>query len=96
LQGQDLSPLLDDPTQQVRDTAFSVNGLGYLLRDDHWAYIQYGENAARGIELFDMHKDPQQFTNLAELPAYQPVVKEFQAKLAAKLKAVRTNDLGKS
>ena len=24
-----------------------------LLRDDRWAYIQYGEDAAGGIELFD-------------------------------------------
>ena len=96
IQGKDISPLLDDPRHQVRDAAFTVNGRGFLLREDRWAYIQYAENASRGIELFDMHKDPQQYTNLAEMPEYQSVVAEFKAKLAAKLKEVRTNDLGEN
>lgn len=96
LQGKNLSPLLDDPSRQVRDAALCVNGKdnGFLLREDKWAYLQYGENAAKGIELFDMEKDPKQYTNLAGSPAHQPIVDAFKAKLAAKLAAVRTNDLG--
>jgi len=95
LQGKDLSRVLDDPSYTVRDAAFCVNGRGFLLREDQWAYIQYGENAARGIELFDMQKDPKQYTNLAEMPEYKSVVDAFQLKLAAKLDEVRTNDLGR-
>jgi iduronate 2-sulfatase len=36
-----------------------------MLRDDRWVFIQYGEDAERGIELFDMQNDPLQYTNLA-------------------------------
>ena len=97
LQGKDLSPLLDDPKARVRDAAFSVSPMqqGFLLREDKWAYIQYGEDASKGIELFDMEKDPQQFTNLAANPEYKTVVEGFKAKMSAKMKELRTNDLGR-
>lgn len=93
LQGKDISPLLDDPKKQVRSTAFCVNGRGFLLRDEKWAYIQYAENASKGIELFDMTRDPKQYSNLAKLPKYKSVVERFQKDLAKKLKDIRTNDL---
>jgi iduronate 2-sulfatase len=63
------------------------------LRDEKWAYIQYGEKAEKGIELFDVKKDPKQYTNLANKKEYQPVVNEFKKKMTAKLAAVRDNDL---
>jgi iduronate 2-sulfatase len=96
LQGKDISRLLDEPAGAVRDTIFSVAPMreGFLLRDDHWAYLQYGEDAAQGIELFDVVQDPKQFTNLATKPEYAAVVKRFREQLAAKLRAVRSNDLG--
>ena len=95
LQGKDISPMLDDPAHEVRDAAFSVNGSrgGFLLREHDWAFIQYGEDAKRGTELFDMRKDPKQFTNLAENPEYAAVVSRFREKLKAKLAEVRDNDL---
>ena len=98
LQGQNIAPLFDDPKREVRDAAFSVNpaGKGFLLREDKWAYIQYGEDASGGVELFDMINDPKQYTNLAENPRYASVAAEFKAKLAGKLTAVRDNDLGKN
>ncbi|MED5400891.1 MAG: iduronate-2-sulfatase, partial [Planctomycetota bacterium] len=79
----------------VRDAAFCVNRRGFLIREDNWAYIQYGENAQSGVELFDMAKDPKQYTNIAEMPAYKPVVNRFKARFTAKMKAVRNNDLGR-
>ncbi len=90
-----MTPLLDDPKQTVRDTAFSVapSSKGFLLREDRWAYIQYMEDASKGIELFDMQADPRQYTNLAERPEHAVTVARFQAKLAAKLKDIRSNDL---
>lgn len=94
LQGRDISALLNDPTASVRDTAFCVNGRGFLLRDDRWAYIQYAEDASKGIELFDMHKDPQQYTNLADDPQHAEVVKALRSRLKARLASVRDNDLG--
>jgi len=95
LQGLDISPMLDNPSHVVREAAFSVSGTrdGLLLREDRWAYIQYGEDAEKGIELFDMQSDPQQFTNLAEDPAHQPRVAQFRQKIKDKLQQVRDCDL---
>lgn len=96
IQGKDISPMLDDPAHSVRKAAFSTapSRKGFLLREEKFAYIQYGEDAAGGIELFDMAKDPEQYTNLVENPEYAAVVDEFRAKMTAKLAEVRTNDLG--
>ncbi|MEZ4992904.1 MAG: sulfatase [Saprospiraceae bacterium] len=95
VQGKDISKLLDDPTEQVREAAFSVAPMreGFLLREQHYAYIQYGEEAEKGIELYDMEKDPKQYTNLALVPGNEALVEAFKAKMAAKLAAVRDNDL---
>ncbi|MCW9708078.1 sulfatase [Fodinibius salsisoli] len=98
LQGKSLVRVLDDPTHSVRDAAFSVTRwrgeIGYLLRTDKWAYIQYGEEAEAGMELYDMQLDPQQFNNLAGNPLYEEIVDQFQQKLDEKLAEVRDNDLG--
>lgn len=95
LQGKDISRVFDDPAHKVRDTAFCVapSSKGFLLRDDRWAYIQYAEDASQGIELFDVVEDPRQDTNLAGKLEFTPVVDAFRQKLAAKLRAVRDNDL---
>jgi len=96
LQGKSLIKTIDDPSHTVRDMAFSVTqgGRTFLLRDENWAFIQYDEDAAAGIELFDMKKDPKQFNNLADDPEYANVATDFQSKLKTKLIEVRTNDLG--
>jgi len=95
LQGKDVSMMLDDPGHTVRDAAFCVapSRKGFLLREDKWAYIQYGEKAEKGIELFDAEKDPKQYDNLAKKKKYLPVVKAFKQKMAAKLRNIRNNDL---
>jgi iduronate 2-sulfatase len=95
LQGKNIATMLDDPTHQVREAAFSVapSSKGFLLREDKWAYIQYAEDASAGIEMFDMVNDPKQYTNLAGKPEYSQVVDSFKAKLAAKMSVIRNNDL---
>lgn len=97
LQGLDISRMLDDPKHTVRDAAFSVSGTsgGFLLREDHWAFIQYGEDASKGVELFDMRKDPKQYTNLADKPEFRSQVDDFKSKMVEKLRRVRDNDLAK-
>ncbi|WP_341216078.1 sulfatase [uncultured Wocania sp.] len=96
LQGKSLIKTFDNPKKKVRDMAFCVSqgGKSFLLRHDKWAYIQYNEDASAGIELFDMENDPKQFTNLAKNPNYSKIVARFKKKLAKKIKAVRSNDLG--
>jgi iduronate 2-sulfatase len=95
LQGEDLSRMFDDPSCRVRDSAFCVapSSRGFLLRDDRWAFIQYAEDASKGIELFDMVNDPGQYTNLAGKPEFAPVVAGFRARLAARRAEVQDNDL---
>lgn len=95
IQGKDISNTLDDPTHEVRNAAFSVapSRKGFLLREHKWAFIQYGENAAGGIALYDTESDPKQYTNLAMQPEHAERVAKFRAKMDAKLKSVRKNDL---
>ena len=93
IQGKDLGPMLDDPTKTVRDGAFCVNGGSLLWRTDKWAFIMHGANGQKGMQLFDMKKDPKQFTNLAHNPEYRKVVEDMKSAMADKLKEVRTNDL---
>lgn len=95
LQGADISPTLQDPAAAVRQSAFCVAPMrqAFLLRSDDWAYIQYGEDAAGGVELFDMRADPQQFTNLAGREATKERLAAFQLQMKEKLTAIRTNDL---
>jgi iduronate 2-sulfatase len=97
LQGKNLAPLFDNPRHEMREVAFSVapSSNGFLLRDDKWAYIQYGEDASGGVELFDMVQDPKQYANLAGNPEYSKVVDVFKAKLAAKMIELRNNDLAR-
>jgi choline-sulfatase len=96
LQGKSLTNTLDNPESIHREMAFSVSqgGKSFLLRTDKWAYIQYDEDAASGIELFDMENDPKQYTNLALDAQYSDVVDDFKEKLKRKLAQVRENDLG--
>jgi iduronate 2-sulfatase len=95
LQGKSIARLFDDPRHRVRDTAFSVapSSKGLLLRDERYAYLQYGEDASGGIELFDAVKDPGQFTNLAGRPEFAETVAGYRRRLAAKLAEVRASDL---
>ena len=93
LQGKDISMMMTDPAKEVRSAAFSVNGKGFLLREQDWAYIAYGKNGQGDEELFDMKQDPKQFTNLAKDPKHAQIIARFQKQMANKLREVRTNDL---
>jgi iduronate 2-sulfatase len=95
LQGKDISPMLDDPNHEVREAVFSVAPMreGFLLRDHDWSFIQYEEDASGGMELFDLKKDPKQYTNLAHQADYASQLTKMQEKLSAKLTDVRANDL---
>ncbi len=81
--GVSLRPALEDPTAQLREAAYCLRRSDHLLRTDRHAYIRYAGGAE---ELYDMHADPQQFTNLA---GRQPSrLEELRASLDAKLEAL--------
>jgi len=56
------------------------------LRAANWHYMNYGE---KGEELYDMSKDPHQYTNVANDPAFAAMLKEARAKFKARIAAAR-------
>lgn len=99
VQGKSLVKTLDDPFFKVRDYVFSISqnggkgGSAFTIRNQKWAYIQYGENAENGAELYDMEHDVKQYTNLAKLPRYTATVEQMKQLLRQKIQEVRDNDL---
>ena len=70
LAGRSLRPLLAEPAAgaEFRDVAYSVTGNGgRSVRNSAWRYNSWGEGPE---ELYDLRRDPGQFTNLAGDPAY--------------------------
>jgi len=84
LQGRSLMPILKNPCAIVRDTALSINNRGTAggLRAATWHYMNYGE---KGEELYDMIKDPHQYTNLADNPDYAEILKDARARIRQRL-----------
>jgi len=91
LQGRDISSMLDDPNTRIRD-AILCSGKGRLFRDDRWALLDYGKNG----ELYDMDKDPKQYTNLFNKPEFAEIRAGLKQKLKAKLVEVGKHNLGKN
>ena len=48
------------------------------------------------MELYNIKKDPHQYTSLVKDPDHQKTVARFKAQMAAKLREVRNNDLKKN
>ncbi len=88
IQGKDISRMLDDPKIKVRD-AILCSGKGRLYREQRWALLDYGKSG----ELYDMEKDPKQYTNLYSKPEYAETLAELKQKLKARLLEVSKNDL---
>lgn len=88
LHGKSLVPILRDPIAKVRDTALSIHtgkpAAGIRAAD--WHYMSYGED---GEELYDMEKDPHQYTNLVDDPAYADLLKEAHAKYKQRMAAAK-------
>ncbi|MGB2501062.1 MAG: sulfatase [Mariniblastus sp.] len=80
-QGTDLTPILEDPSCRVRETALSINN-GYALRGDAWTYIRYTDGSE---EFYDMNSDPNQFRNLVNDPSASEGVAEARAALDTRI-----------
>ena len=86
LQGTSLKPLLSDTESPAwkKTQAFTISRSGgESIRTADWRFTQwsFGEN---GSELYDLKKDPGEFTNQAKNPEYASVVKMLRAQLIAK------------
>lgn len=85
LQGTSLKPLLVDTESPSwnKEQAFTVSRSGgESLRTAGWRFTQWGFGE-KGMELYDLKNDPDEFTNQAENPEYASVLKTLQAQLIA-------------
>jgi iduronate 2-sulfatase len=70
LQGQSLVPMLRDPNASGKDVVYTVvsrgKNLGKAIRTDRWRYSKWVD----GEELYDLHQDPEEHHNLANLESH--------------------------
>ena len=89
--GKSLVPILENPNTQVRETALSlhnekhVKNKGYAIRSANWTYMNYGK---KGEILYDMVKDPEQYTNLIDNTDYAENVRKARRRLRQRLQQV--------
>jgi len=88
LQGQSMVGLLKSPSDEEwgKKMAFSISRSGgESIRTDQWRFTHWGYGE-KGEELYDLEKDPGEFTNLAKDPDYQVYLEDLRAQLEAKRK----------
>jgi arylsulfatase A-like enzyme len=76
LDGISLLPQLKDAaTPRVRPAITTHNHDNHGVRSEHWRYIRYADGSE---ELYDMRKDPNEWTNLIGNPEYDKVIAEHR------------------
>ena len=72
LEGLDLSPQLADVrTARTRPALTTHNRGNHAVRSTRWRYIRYADGAQ---ELYDLERDPNEWTNLASDPAQAAII----------------------
>lgn len=76
LEGISLLPQLQDASTKRERPAITTHNAGnHGIRSENWRYIVYADGSE---ELYDMVKDPNEWTNLAADPAYAEVIAEHR------------------
>ena len=90
-QGKSLVTLLDNPkSPPPRPDAFIQAGSGFSLRSGKWAWMWYPasrKHKQEGFMLYDLEKDPAQYTNLAEEPEFASIRIQLHKRLKKRIKA---------
>jgi len=96
VQGRSFAPVLKEPSDSVKKGALSIiPHKGVAIRTKDYAYMRYLDNKE---ELYDMAKDPKQFTNQVTNPEYSTVLKQLRKQLDIRLQeegAIQDKKTGK-
>ena len=90
--GKSLAPILENPVTKVRNTALSLHNERHIkkkvagIRSIEWTYMNYGEH---GEVLYDMSKDPNQYSNVIDNPEYAEIVRTARLQLYNRLEEAR-------
>ena len=86
--GKSLVPILENPVTIVRNTALSLHNERHVkkkgagIRSSEWTYMNYGKH---GEVLYDMSKDPNQYSNVIDNPEYAATVRTARLQLYNRL-----------
>jgi hypothetical protein len=76
LEGLSLVPQLKDPAAKRERPAITSHNQGnHGIRSERWRYIRYADGAE---ELYDLHSDPHEWTNLIGDPQHAAVAAEHR------------------
>ncbi|HUG92007.1 MAG TPA: sulfatase [Planctomycetaceae bacterium] len=74
LEGHSLAPLLQDASAERPWPAITTHGVGnHAIRSQRWRYIHYADGSE---ELYDLERDPHEWTNLAGAEQFAEVQRE--------------------
>ena len=98
LEGVSLAPVVEDPTVEVKDAAFTQHqqpfygsrkdwqAWGYSVRTDAWRYTEWRAiegDEVMARELYDHRNDPLETGNVAAEAAHADTLKKLEARLAS-------------
>jgi arylsulfatase A-like enzyme len=79
LDGQSLKPLLENPDREWKRPVVMTYGYqNHAVQTKRWRFIQYRDGTH---ELYDHHKDPNEWTNLALALEHKKLIRKLQSSL---------------
>lgn len=78
LQGEDIRPMLSNPSVSIREHAYSEIGGRMMVRTQTQKYAHYSDGSA---ELYDLESDPDEITNLAGNAEHVEIEAALKSKL---------------
>lgn len=92
--GKSLAPVLKDPSQQLREAAFTQYAGGYSIRTPRYRYTEWGEDGREGTELYDHESDSAEMVNLADQPDQATTMRRLSGLLRNRIAEARRKPQG--